>query len=58
MAPRVMAVLAAVGLLAGAEWHPVHAARIDILGIGHDVRATVLESNGAKASTQPVLVRR
>ncbi|MBP9898364.1 MAG: hypothetical protein KBF28_08335 [Gemmatimonadales bacterium] len=42
MAPRVMAVLAAVGLLAGAEWHPVHAARIDILGIGHDVRATVL----------------
>jgi hypothetical protein len=33
---------AAVGLLAAASRHPVHAARVDVLGIGHDVRATVL----------------
>ncbi|MBL0179033.1 MAG: hypothetical protein IPP98_07905 [Gemmatimonadetes bacterium] len=40
--PRVVAVLAMVGLLAAAERHPVHAARIDVLGLGHDIRATVL----------------
>lgn len=36
------ALLGLVGLLAGAEWHPVHAARVELLGIGHDVRVTVL----------------
>ncbi len=39
---RLTVGLAAVVLLSAAEWHPVHAARVEVLGIGHDVRATVL----------------
>ncbi len=39
---RGLAALGFAALVAGANWHPVHAARVELLGVGHEVRATVL----------------
>lgn len=39
---RAALLLGMATVLTAAEWHPVHAARVEVLGVGHEVRATVL----------------